>query len=154
MKSFGKLFSIVIVALMTFAMFTSCSDDQEDGGSPDKVSTLIVGYWCCISQTKTEDGDTIYETYDPSSLYHMEFDDTGNGYMTSGSDELFEISGKKYFRWTIKNKNGNNYLITDVYGGEEYKINKLNDTTLDMTWTDEDYSIRCVFERMDLSKEE
>lgn len=149
MKSFCKFFSIVAVALITCAVLTSCSDDQDDGGNPDRASTLIVGYWCCISQTKTEDGDTIYETYNPSSEYCMKFDDTGNGYMASGSDELFEIGGKKNFRWTIKNKNGNNYLVTDVYGGEEYKINKLNETTLDMTWTDEDYSIRCVFERMD-----
>ena len=47
MKSFGKLFSIVIVALMTFAMFTSCSRDDEENfnNSSGNISSLIVGSW-------------------------------------------------------------------------------------------------------------
>ena len=71
--------------------------------------------------------------------------------MISGSDQLFEImtSGKKkYFSWVIKEKGGRNYLVTDIYGGEEYLINKLNSNSLEMTWEDEGYRIYCKFEKV------
>lgn len=68
--------------------------------------------------------------------------------MISDDDQLFEIwtyGKKKYFSWVIKEKGGRNYLVTDIYGGEEYQIKKLNSNSLEMTWVDEDYRIYCKF---------
>ena len=152
MKKISLFFTMLLTVLMSSLVVTSCSsDDDEDGGSVDNATSLIVGSWACVYQEWTEDGETWSSSYEPSSKYFIQLNEDKSGYMISGSDQLFEImtSGKKkYFSWVIKEKGGRNYLVTDIYGGEEYQINKLNSNSLEMTWEDEGYRIYCKFEKV------
>lgn len=151
MKKISFMFTMLLTVLMSSLVITSCSSDDEDGGSVDNATSLIVGSWACVYQEWSEDGEMWSSTYEPSSAYFIQLDENMTGYMVSGSDQLFEImtSGKKkYFSWVIKEKGGRNYLVTDIYGGEEYQINKLNSNSLEMTWEDEGYRIYCKFEKV------
>ena len=151
MKKISFMFTMLLTVLMSSLVVTSCSSDDEDRGSIDKATLLIVGSWACVYQEWTEAGETWSSSYEPSSKYFIQLNEDKSGYMISGSDQLFEIktSGmKKNFSWVIKEKNGRNFLVTDIYSGEEYQINKLNSKSLEMTWIDEDYRIYCKFEKV------
>ena len=155
-----KVLAYVMMCLwvgMNMFVMSSCSSDDEDGGSVSNASDLLVGEWHCTQQIWVEDGEKDSETYEPSSAYSMKFNapdkksKTGQGYMISGSDQLFEIKTygkKKTFTWCVSEIKGRNYVVTDVYDGEEYRIDKLNVTELQMTWTDDDLSITCVFKKV------
>lgn len=141
LKSFGIVSVIILFAL------ASCS--KEDGGmengSVENVTLDIIGDWYCTSQKWTEAGETDFEEYEPSETYSMSFYSNGTGRLRAGSDELFEIGSNQDFTWHI-NKSGKKSIVhTDIYGGNDYTIDKLTSTSLVMTWTDEDYSIQCKF---------
>lgn len=144
---------MLVTVLLGSIVFTSCNSDNEDGGSVDNATSMIVGTWYCIYQEWDEDGDINSSTYEPSSRCCIQLKENKTGNMYGGPDELFEIGGThKNFSWFVQKKKGSNYLFTDVYDGEEYKINKLNATTLEMTWEDvfeQDhyYRIFCRFVR-------
>ena len=151
MKKISFMFTMLLTVLMSSLVITSCSSDDEDGGSIDKATSLIVGSWACVYQEWTEDGETWSSSYEPSSNYFIQLNEDKSGYMISDSDQLFEIwtwGKKEYFSWVIKEKNGRNFLVTDIYSGEEYQIDKLNSNSLEMTWIDEDYRIYCKFEKV------
>lgn len=149
MKKTTFSFLMLLTLLMGSSLIVSCSsDDDEDGGSVENASALLVGSWACVYQEWSEPGDVWSSTYDPSSKYFIQLNADMSGYMISGPDELFEIStsgSKKNFTWYVQSKGGKNYLKTSVYGGEEYQINKLNSSSLEMTWDDENYRIFCRF---------
>ena len=149
-----KLF-LTFATLLTVVFMSSCSSDDDNNGkgsgsnmSVTEATNLIVGTWFCEYQQWTEDGETWSSTYTPSPAYSIQLSNDKSGYMISGPDQLFEIKtngSKKYFTWNIQNKNNTNYVVTDIYGGEECQINKLTSTSLWMTWQDEGYSIHCKF---------
>ncbi len=146
----NTFYRMALLLAMPISLFLfSCSDDDDEGYSDNIENTTanIIGIWYCTYQQWTEDGETWYEEYTPSSTYSMCFDTDGTGYMNSGSDALFEVGRFHSFNWYISESNGNTWVNTDVYEGESYKIDQLNSTTLVMTWTDDDYSITCKFER-------
>lgn len=154
MKNISYLLTMLFMVFMN-SLVSSCSNDDDDSGkssdssmSVSKATNLIVGTWYCEYQQWTENGDTESATYVPSPAYSIQLSNDKSGYMISGSDQLFEIKtygSKKYFTWNIQNKNNANYLVTDIYGGEEWQINKLTSTSLWMTWKDEGYRIYCKF---------
>lgn len=111
------------------------------------IRAKLCGTWYCKFQEWSEDGETEYEEYEPSSTYSIRFDSDGHGYMKSGDDSLFEIMNTKTFKWEIEEINGYMYVLTNVYDGQSYKILKLSDDYLEMLWKDDDYSIRCKFIR-------
>ena len=83
----------------------------------------------------------------------IQFNADGTGSVRSVGDELSEkYTGKTAdkFSWIVKNKNGNNYVVTDIFG-EMLQINKLTSSTLEMTWYDAlgDYRIYCRFIKFD-----
>lgn len=150
-KNLFKFFALLLIVGISFN-FTACSDDDDDipGGSEKQAAASLVGKWYCTFQQWTEDHETDSETYKPSSKYSMVFDSDGTGYMVSGEDELFEIGthGRiEYFKWNVYQKKGFNWVHTDVYEGEDYRIDELTATTLTMTWQDDDYKITCTFEK-------
>lgn len=146
MKTF-RVIGMALVAVLLSIGIVSCSDDDEDGnlGSVESVTANITGVWYCTYQQWTEDGETNSNTYEPSSTYSMRFNADGTGAMQSGSDELFEVGRAHDFTWNINKSNGNTYVHTSVYSGQTYKIEQLSSTSLTMTWTDKDYSIKCKF---------
>ncbi|MBQ8050012.1 MAG: hypothetical protein IJ197_00370 [Bacteroidaceae bacterium] len=148
-KKLFKIFAFLLMVGLGIG-FVACSDDDDiPGGTEKQAAASLAGTWYCTFQQWTEDGETESETYEPSSEYCIVFESDGTGYMVSGDDELFEIGthGYKYFEWYVYQKSGYNWVHTSVYGGEDYRINKLTATTLTMIWRDEDYSITCTFER-------
>ena len=93
MKRTTSYFLILLTVLMGTFLIVSCSsDDDEDGGSVENASAMLVGSWACIYQEWSEPGDVWSSTYDPSSKYFIQLNEDMSGYMTSGSDQLFEIS--------------------------------------------------------------
>lgn len=141
---------MLVLFSMTVFVLSSCSsdDDIEDGGSIKNATALLIGEWHCTSQKwfEYESGDTESSEYEPSSEYSMEFDETGYGYMISGRDQLFEIMTRGMsFEWSVINKKGRNYVVTDIYDYEEYRIDKLTASSLEMTWDDGYNRISCTF---------
>ena len=144
------LFSILL-AIMTLGvtiLLSACSNEEEiPGGNQEEVTSNIVGVWYCVYQEWTEDGETDSKTYEPSSAYSMEFNSDGTGYMQSGRDELFEIgcSRGQYFTYSVSRKDKHNWIHTDVYDGQDYKVVELSESSLSMTWEDDGYIITCKF---------
>ena len=154
MKKISLVFTMLLTVLMGSLVITSCSSDDEEGegGSVEDVSSILVGGWACIYQEREQD-NLYQDSYEPSTNMFIRFNADGTGSVRSVGDELFEVyTGKTddKFSWIVKNKNGINYVVTDIFG-EMLQINKLTSSTLEMTWYDAlgDYRIYCKFIKFD-----
>ena len=154
MKNVSLFFTMLLTVLMSSLVVTSCSSDDEEGegGSVEDVSSELVGGWACIYQEREQD-NLYLDSYEPSTNMFIQFNADGTGSVRSNGDELFEVyTGNTFdkFSWIVKNNNGINYEVTDIFG-ERLQINKLTSSSLEMTWYDAlgDYRIYCKFIKFD-----
>ena len=130
-----SLFSLTLLSAFLFIGFTSCSDD-DDGPSFSKEE--IEGYWELTHQQwiETIDGetDTYDEVYTPSDDYFVYFDESGIGYMDSGSDQIMEVYGYYEFTYSLS---GNKINVDfENRSSVVWTIESVGDDTLTLSWID------------------
>ena len=117
---------LLLLAMLLFAVvgFTSCSDDDEEGGISGNPEELLVGEW----QSQYDEGYWVNngEREEYSEPYTDEcytFESDGTGFC-----EYQEDGARFYFTWEV---NGNTlFLDNRTVGDESFVIETLNSSTL------------------------
>lgn len=137
-----KVFLTILcnVCLAGVAFFTSCSKDDDNGGT----SNALCGKWICISQTISEDGESSTKEYENENNY-LVFNEDGTGEIRA-DQSLFEIGthgGSKSFNWRKEGRE----IVSDIYGITRWEILSLKGNRLKLLWDDGDLKISAEFRR-------
>ena len=126
------LFTMVAMMMLAMVGFTGC--DKDDDGISGNAEDLIVGEW----QSERYEGYEIYdgEKWDWSERYTLDcytFYRDGSGYYTDLDDPYV---GSYSFDWVI---DGDELILDEGTREEErYTIEKLNGSTLVLSYFEED----------------
>jgi hypothetical protein len=130
-KTLLGFLTIALLAVVSIG-FTSCGDDDSDGGVSVSAEQLY-GKWVVTSQTVTEnDGST--KTSSHSIGYYIIFNEDGTG--TISNKHLFEdgIYGESFI-WSVA---GSKLKITDSSEDQYWTVTAISSNVLQLTWKDSD----------------